>query len=50
VDPQVVLENSPVAESQSNGGVENAIGRVEGQIRALTLDPEDKMKVITPSK
>ena len=37
---QIILENSPVGESQSNGRVEGAIGRVKGQIRALKLDIE----------
>ena len=40
VEPQIVLEHSPVGESQSNGRVENAIGRVKDQMRALKLDIE----------
>ncbi len=32
---QVILENSPVGESQSNGLVENAIKEVQAQIRKL---------------
>ena len=32
---QVILENSPVGESQSNGLVENAIKEVQSQIRKL---------------
>ena len=43
-EPQVVLEQSPVGESQSNGRVESAIGRVKGQIRALKLDVEANYK------
>ena len=42
--PQVILENSPVGESQANGRVENAIERVQGQIRAIRLDLEDCIK------
>ena len=37
---QIVIRNSPVGESQSNGAVENAIQRVQGQIRAIKLDIE----------
>ena len=43
-EPQVVLEQSPVGESSSNGRVENAIGRVKGHIRALKLDVEANYK------
>ena len=39
-EPQIVLEHSPVGESQSNGRVEGAIDRVKAQIRALKLDVE----------
>ena len=45
-----MLEKSPVAESQSNGRVENAIDSVEGQVRALKLDLEDKMTVKLENK
>ena len=40
IEPQIILEHSPVGESQSNGRVESAIGRVKAQIRALKLDIE----------
>ena len=32
---EVILENSPVSESQSNGFIENAINEVQNQIRKL---------------
>ena len=32
---EVILENSPVGESQSNGFVENAIREVQNQVRKL---------------
>ena len=32
---EVILENSPVGESQSNGFIENAIKEVQNQIRKL---------------
>ena len=35
VEPQIVLENSPVGESQANGRVEGVIDRVKSQICAL---------------
>lgn len=37
---QVVMQHSPVGESQANGVIENAIQRVQGQIRAIKLDME----------
>ena len=40
IEPQIILEHSPVGESQSNGRVENAIDKVKAQIRALKLDVE----------
>ena len=39
-DAQVVQEESPVGESPSNGDVENAVQRVQGQFRALRSDLE----------
>ena len=33
--PPVVLENSPVGESQWKDALENAIGRIHGQIRTI---------------
>ena len=38
VEPQIVLGNSPVGESQANGRVEGVIDRVKSQIRALKLE------------
>ena len=34
---QTMLENSPVGDSRSNGFIESAVGRVEGQVRTLKL-------------
>ena len=34
------MQHSPVGESQANGVIENAIQRVQGQIRAIKLDME----------
>ena len=43
VEPQVVLENSPVGESQATGRVEASFDRVKSQIRALKLDIETNL-------
>ena len=40
-DSVVVLENSPVGESKSNGAVENAIKRIQGQVGTPRLALED---------
>ena len=46
---EIVRQHSPVGESQANGAVENAIQRVQGQIRAIKLDIESNAKTrITP--
>jgi len=37
---QIVLQNSPVGESAANGAMENAVQRVQGQVRAIKLDVE----------
>jgi len=37
---QITVLHSPVGESQANGVVENAIQRIQGQIRAIKLDVE----------
>ena len=39
----VILENSPVGESQSNGSVERAIQEVQHQIRKLKLQLEENI-------
>ena len=39
----VILENSPVGESQSNGSVERAIKEVQHQIRKLKMQLEQNM-------
>ena len=41
------LEDSPVGESQSNGVVENAVGRVQGQTRTIrfTFEGEIPLKI-----
>ena len=36
----IVLEESPVGEHQSNGEVENAAGRIQGQYRTIKSDVE----------
>ena len=49
-DCQVVVQNSPVGESAANGKVENAIQRVQYQIRAINLDLEINANIkITPN-
>lgn len=42
---QVVIVNSAVGESAANGKVENAIQRVQDQVRAIKLDVETNMKI-----
>ena len=37
---QVVIQHSPVGESQANGMIENCIQRIQDQIRAIKLDIE----------
>ena len=37
---QVIILNSPVGESAANGKVENAIQRIQDQIRSIKLDLE----------
>ena len=37
----VILENSPVGESQSNGSVERAIKEVQQQVRKLKMQSEE---------
>eukprot|EP00973_Karenia_brevis_P061575 8562709-Karenia_brevis.AAC.1 len=46
-EPEVILESSPVGESQSNGKVERAIQSVQGQIRTIKdmVETEAKMKI-----
>jgi hypothetical protein len=47
---QLVVQHSPVGESAANGAIENAIQRVQGQIRAIKLDVEINSKVkLTPT-
>ena len=47
---QVAIQHSPVGESSSNGAVENAIQRIQGQIRAIKLDIETNSGTrMTPS-
>ena len=48
---QVVVQHSPVGESAANGAIENAIQRVQGQIRAIKLDLETNIKAkLNPSQ
>ena len=44
-DKQTLIEHSPVGDSASNGSVENAVRKVEGQIRVLKLLVESNYKV-----
>jgi hypothetical protein len=44
-EPVITTEHSPVGESQANGRIENAVGRVQGQIGALHLDLEEHLKI-----
>ena len=47
---QVIIQNSPVGESAANGKVENAIQRIQDQIRAIKLDLETNANIkIAPS-
>ena len=41
--PVTILEESPVAESSSNGGAENAIRHLQGQFRTLKAQLETKL-------
>ena len=41
---QVVFEQSPVGESQSNGMVENTVKRVQGMYRTYKADMETRYK------
>ena len=48
---QVVMLHSPVGESAANGVIENAIRRVQGQVRAIKLDIETNIKAkLNPSQ
>ena len=53
MDIELILEESPVGEHQSNGEVENAVGRIQGQIRrsgtVWKFDWEKLYLEITPS-
>ena len=49
-EPQIGLESSPVGESQSNGRVETAIQRIQGQISALKLDIESRSNISLTSQ
>ena len=41
---QVVMPHSPVGESAANGVIEDAIQRVQGQVRTIKLDLETNIK------
>ena len=47
----IMLENSPVGESQSNGVIERAVQSVQEQVRAIknTIEEEAKMKIDSKS-
>lgn len=40
----IVLDKSPVGESQANGAVGNAIRRIQGEVRTVKLATEDALK------
>ena len=47
-DEHTILENSPVAESQSNGVIEKAIQEIETQARTLMSALEHRLKAVIP--
>ena len=48
VDIQIIPEESPVGESQSNGDVESAIKQVQGQYRTMRLSMQSSYKQVIP--
>ena len=46
---QVIFEESPVGESQSNGAIENAVQRIQGQYRSMKSDLETRYGKKIPS-
>ena len=49
LDQDVIMEASPVGESQSNGRVENAVRRVKGQVRTRKEAPDYRYKARIPA-
>ena len=49
VDTDIGIEHSPVGESRSNGAVENAIQRVQGQFRTMKFGLEERYGRKVPS-
>ena len=47
-EEQTILENSPVAESQSNGVIEKGIQEVESQARTLMCALEERLRAVIP--
>ena len=47
---QIIPEESPVGESQSNGEVESAIKQVQGHIRTLRLNLQARYQEVLPDK
>ena len=48
VDMQIIPEESPVGESQSNGEVESAIKQVQGQYRTMRLSMQSNNRQVIP--
>ena len=46
---QTMLENSPVGDSRSNGFIECAVERVEGQVRTMKLALEERIGIKIPA-
>ena len=40
---EIIMEESPVGESASNGEIENAIKRIDGQFRAMKSSLEERL-------
>ena len=49
VSIQIITEESPVGESQSNGEVESAITQVQGQFRTIRLSMQSNYGIIDES-
>ena len=44
----IMMEESPVGESQSNGIIERAIQEVEAQVRTIRLNVEERLNIKIP--
>ena len=48
---QVIMEQSPVGDSASNGDVENAVQQIQGMFRSMRSDMESRYgRVIAPDR